>query len=118
MSKTRADQLKAELVEDISERIAFIRGHAEDRVGVIWALKLIAEKVRELDEIDRLEGLLPIQIRPPVMLTHDEAALAAQLLRTCKTVKERQTGDKLTALMKKLDLYFEGRNRTGSSRHG
>ena len=117
MSETKSSQLRRELLEEIAERITFIKGNAEDRVGVIWALKMIAEKVRELDENDRLEGFLPLQIRPPAMLTQDEVALAAHALRNCKGIKECGPSDKSTALMGKLERYLEARGQGRTSNH-
>ena len=50
--RTESDYLRGEWIEEIAQRAAFIQEREDDRIGWIWALKMIAENVRKLDETE------------------------------------------------------------------
>ena len=102
-------RLRAELIDEVAERITYIRDRACDRIGFVWALKMIADGVRRLDETDRSEGFLPVHVRPPLMLRWNEAALALHVLREYRGLKGCEISGGTIALMRKLDGYFDGR---------
>lgn len=105
--KETSDRIRNEFIDEMADRIAFIKDRADDRIGAIWALKIIAETIKKLDDRDRLEGFLPLEVRPPLMLSCDEAALALHALREYKGRKGCEVSGNTIALMERLDCYFE-----------
>ena len=104
---TRADQMRADLIADLMERVEVINERGDDRVGYIWSLKMIAEIIAKLDEADRLEGLLPLTLRPPLMLTTDEAAHVLHIVEEYTKLPFPEISG--AALFEKLHAYFDGR---------
>lgn len=97
---------RRELIERIAQLIHSIETRA-DRVQSVWSLKIIAECVSQLDDIDRREGFLPIEIRPPLMLHQSEAAAALRILRKYKCPASTANVQKDTrAVLEKLTRYF------------
>lgn len=105
----RSELVRNEIVNEMCERMAFLKERGSDRIGAIWALKMIAENIARLDETDRQEGFLPLQVRPPLMLRTEEAALALHALRSYKELKGCEISGNTHALMEKLNCYFSGR---------
>ena len=94
-----------ELVDEIAHQLATVRSQTSDRVRLLWALKIIAECVAELDQIDRSQGYLPLKIRPSLMLNPSEAALVLDQLGNGTT---EQCALQLIA---RLERYLDGRMR-------
>jgi hypothetical protein len=101
----RTERERRELIEAMAEGIALVKD-STDRIGNIWALKKIAENVARLDELDQLEGFLPPQVRPPVMMRWCEADLALQALREYARPKGCDVSTDAASLMKKLMTYL------------
>jgi len=101
----RTDRERRELIEAMAEGIALVKD-STDRIGNIWALKRIAENVARLDELDQLEGFLPPQVRPPVMMRRCEADVALQALREYARSQGCEVSTDAASLMKKLMAYL------------
>jgi hypothetical protein len=109
MFEPGSERMRSELIDEVTARAALVRERADDRIGCIWALKLIAESVRKLDETDRLDGFLPISVRPALMFDYKEAAQLLHVLREYKKLKGREISNSAIALLERLNSYFEGR---------
>ncbi|MGI0133915.1 MAG: hypothetical protein ACREBW_03035 [Candidatus Micrarchaeaceae archaeon] len=92
-----------ELVEEARYHLSIIQTQSDDRLRVVWALKMIAEAVAHLDQIDRSQGYLPLEVRPCLMLTPKQAVTAWQALKRCGQ------NEKLVDLKCVLESYFEDR---------
>jgi hypothetical protein len=101
---------RCELIEAIADGVASVKGSA-DRVGNLWTLKLMAENIARLDELDRKEGFLPVEIRPPLMMSWDEAVLAVRALRADVRDKDGESRTKAVSLVKKLNGYLSKTDR-------
>jgi|GEM_PF-6444303 hypothetical protein len=97
----RDERERCELIDAIADRIASIK-YSTDRIGNMWALKIIAESVARLDELDRQEGFLPPQVRPPLMIRWCEADLVLSALREYTWTKGGGAGTDTVSLMKRL----------------
>jgi hypothetical protein len=100
----RTERERRELIEAMAEGITFVKD-STDRIANIWALRKIAEGVARLDELDQLEGFLPPQVRPPLMIRHVEADLALQALKGSKGGKSLGVSKDRVLLVKKLNAY-------------
>jgi hypothetical protein len=105
-TRTKSEERRwQELVDEIVHQLATVRSQTSDRVRSLWALKIIAECVAELDHIDRSQGYLPLNIRPSLMLNPNEAAVALHQLRN-------RTPEQCTLqLIARLEQYLDGRMR-------
>jgi hypothetical protein len=101
----RSECERLELIDAIAERISFVR-ESTDRIGNVWALKIIAENVARLDQLDRQDGFLPPQVRPPLMIHCREADLALNALREYTGLKGCDAGTDTAAFMRKLKGYL------------
>jgi hypothetical protein len=106
---SRAEQNRMDIVADLEHQLSVIKERGDDRVRCLWALKMIAENVARLDETDREEGFLPIQVRPALMLDSTEAALALHTLREYTGRKGNEVSRNTLALLEKFNFYFDGR---------
>ena len=106
---SRAEQRRMDIVADLEHQLSVIKERGDDRVRCLWALKMIAENVARLDEADREEGFLPIQVRPALMLDSKEAALALHTLREYTGRKGIEVSSNTLALLEKFSFYFDGR---------
>ena len=106
-TRTRDEERRwQELIDEIAQQLAAIKSHQDnDRVRLLWALKMIAESVEKLDQIDRSQGYLPLTIRPSLMLDPKEAAVALQQL------KRRTPDQPALSLIARLERYLDGRMR-------
>lgn len=101
----REEQERCEKIDAIVDGITSIK-KSKDRIGNIWALKLIAENVARLDEIDRIDGFLPLEVRPPLMIRCGEADLILNKLKKSTGLKDSDINTSTLSLMKKLKGYL------------
>ena len=94
----RWNELRAEIKHHLT-----VLNEESDRIRQVWSLKLIAECIADLDEIDRQQGYLPLQVRPPFMLHPKEAALVL------KHFHDGKDDNATLAVTKRLDRYIDGR---------
>lgn len=106
-TRTKTEERRwQELVDEIAHQLAAIKSQQDyDRVRLLWALKMIAESVAELDQLDRSQGYLPLYIRPSLMLRPNEAAVALHQLRS------RTPAPSALSLIARLERYLDGRMR-------
>ena len=103
---TKLERRRKEIFEDMEKQFHAIRERWDDRIRCLWALKMIAEDVANLDAADREDGFLPLEIRPAMMLSSEEAALAMHALRKYSGRKENEVSGNTLALLDKFDSYF------------
>lgn len=101
----RVERERRELIEAMAEGIESVKD-STDRIRNIWTLRKIAESVGRLDELDQLEGFLPPQVRPPLMIRHGEAELVLQALRGYTGLKRPGPGKDSALLVEKLSAYL------------
>ena len=101
----RVECEREELIEAIAEGVTSIK-ESVNRVTNIWTLKVMAENIARLDEIDRVEGFLPLEVRPPLMMRCDEAALVVRALVADVPAQSCEASAKVVSLVQKLNGYL------------
>ena len=101
---SREEQHRLEVVSHMMKQFDAIDLN-NDRIRYVWALKLVAEDVANLDDIDRKLGRLPSAIRPALMLRSQEVSVVQQALREYTASKETESSLKL---LEKIDNFLEG----------
>lgn len=61
-------------------------------------------RLEELDQVD--EGLLPVEVRPPVMMNCNEASLALHALQEYARLKGDETSSNTVCLTQRLKGYL------------
>ncbi len=105
---SRAEQARRETTAELLKQVTTICEHPDDRIRYVWSLKLMAEHIAKLDEVDRQAGRLPLQLRPALMLRTEEAALAMHALRAYIAQKGAEVSSNTLSLLDKFNTYFEG----------
>ena len=100
----QSERERQELIDALAEGVESIKGWT-DRIGNIWALTLMAENVSRLDDLDRRDGFLPIQVRPPLMINCREANLVLKAVKHT-VVEGTAAGTDTVSLLKKLRYYL------------